>query len=340
MPPGYNHPARVAERIATLDLVSNGRVDWGTGESASRVELEGFGIDPDREARDVARGRRAGRQHDGDGALPRLRGQVLLHAVRNVVPKPVQKPHPPLWVACSNRETIHAGGAQLGIGALTFAFVDPAEAGKWVDEYYEIIKSDECVPIGHAVNPNIAMVTGFSCHADAAEARAPRLDGFQLLRLSRSATTTSSASTSPGAPTSGSEFEAARGQAAAGPGGGSGIGTPDELRAHLRAFEDAGVDQVVFIQQGGKQQARAHLRGARAVRRRGDAGVQGRPGRARRQEAEELAPYIEAALARKKRMAPVAHGGDPDRARPTAATSCRPTSRPRARRTTSTPTSR
>src|SRR5438477_13196959 len=46
-PPGYNHPARVAERIATLDLVSDGRVDWGTGESASRVALEGFGIDPE-----------------------------------------------------------------------------------------------------------------------------------------------------------------------------------------------------------------------------------------------------------------------------------------------------
>src|SRR5918993_3133383 len=46
MPPGYNHPARVAERLATLDLVSNGRVDWGTGESASRAELEGFGVTP------------------------------------------------------------------------------------------------------------------------------------------------------------------------------------------------------------------------------------------------------------------------------------------------------
>lgn len=44
MPPNYNHPARVAERIATLDLISDGRVDWGTGESASRTELEGFNI--------------------------------------------------------------------------------------------------------------------------------------------------------------------------------------------------------------------------------------------------------------------------------------------------------
>src|SRR5499427_1957817 len=46
-PPPFNHPARVAERIATLDLVSGGRVDFGTGESSSEAELGGFGIDPD-----------------------------------------------------------------------------------------------------------------------------------------------------------------------------------------------------------------------------------------------------------------------------------------------------
>ncbi len=45
-PPPFNHPARVAERIATLDLVSNGRVDFGTGESSSEAELGGFLIDP------------------------------------------------------------------------------------------------------------------------------------------------------------------------------------------------------------------------------------------------------------------------------------------------------
>src|SRR5690349_16311529 len=44
MPPGFNHPARVAERIATLDLVSSGRVDWGTGESSAALELEGFKV--------------------------------------------------------------------------------------------------------------------------------------------------------------------------------------------------------------------------------------------------------------------------------------------------------
>jgi len=46
LPPAVNHPARVAERVSTLDLLSNGRVEFGTGESSSVGELGGFGIDP------------------------------------------------------------------------------------------------------------------------------------------------------------------------------------------------------------------------------------------------------------------------------------------------------
>src|SRR5271155_550559 len=147
MPPNYNHPARVAERIATLDLVANGRVEWGTGESASRVELEAFGIDPDQKK---PMWREAVEQTANMMAMdpyPGFKGAFFSMPCRNIVPKPVQKPHPPIWVACSKRETIHAA-AKAGIGALTFAFVDPAEAGKWAGEYYDIIKSDQCVPIG------------------------------------------------------------------------------------------------------------------------------------------------------------------------------------------------
>src|ERR1700678_1331309 len=54
MPPGYNHPARVAERIATLDLVSNGRVEFGTGESSSLLELDGYRV-PVEKKRDMWR---------------------------------------------------------------------------------------------------------------------------------------------------------------------------------------------------------------------------------------------------------------------------------------------
>ena len=76
--PNYNHPARVAEGLATLDIISNGRVEFGIGEGATRLELGAFHI-PAREKRAMAhRGGRADRQHDDDGSLPRLRGQDLV----------------------------------------------------------------------------------------------------------------------------------------------------------------------------------------------------------------------------------------------------------------------
>ena len=180
MPPAYNPPARVAERIATLDLVSGGRVEWGTGESAAAAELGGFGVAVDDKRAMWAEAVEQTANMMAMNPYPGFQGQYFSMPCRNVVPKPVQRPHPPLWVACSKRETIHMA-ARNGIGALTFAFVDPEEATKWVSEYYDIIKSEECVPIGHAVNANIAMVTGFSCHPDEDEAKARGLDGFRFL---------------------------------------------------------------------------------------------------------------------------------------------------------------
>jgi len=110
---------------------------------------------------------------------PGYNGKYFDMPCRNLVPKPVQRPHPPVWVACSQRETIRMA-ARLGIGALTFAFVDPLEASSWVEEYYNIIKSDACVPIGHSVNANICMVSSFSCHADRDIAIERGLKGFEF----------------------------------------------------------------------------------------------------------------------------------------------------------------
>src|SRR5258706_1853084 len=106
MPPGYNHPARVAERLATLDLVSNGRVEWGTGESASRAELEGFGITP-AERREVLRGStQPGGNNLAMGPYPGYHGQYFTHAARQVVTKPLQQPHPAPLVARFDPTTI------------------------------------------------------------------------------------------------------------------------------------------------------------------------------------------------------------------------------------------
>src|SRR6478752_10199410 len=101
LPKPYNHPIRTAESVATLDLVSDGRVAFGTGRSSTRAEIEGFGINPleTREMWDEALRHIVGiwthEEYEFEGkpwSMPR----------RNVHPKPLQKPHPPMWGATSS----------------------------------------------------------------------------------------------------------------------------------------------------------------------------------------------------------------------------------------------
>jgi alkanesulfonate monooxygenase SsuD/methylene tetrahydromethanopterin reductase-like flavin-dependent oxidoreductase (luciferase family) len=297
MAPPYNHPARAAERIATLDLVSSGRVEWGTGESASILELGGFNV-PLLEKRPMWQ--EAVEQAANMMAMdpyPGYQGRYFSMPCRNLVPKPLQKPHPPLWVACSSRDTILLA-ARLGIGALTFAFVDPADAGRWVQDYYTTLKN-ECVPIGHAINPNIAMVTGFSCHADAEEARRRGLDGFlffgyglghhYLFGVHR-----------PGRTDIWKNFEAAKDKLP--PRNTGGIGTPDMVRRHLRGFADAGVDQVVFVQQGGRNRHEHICESLSLFAGQVLPEFHAEEEARQRRKMEELAPYLERAMARKSLM--------------------------------------
>ena len=76
-----------------------------------------------------------------------------------------------------------AGGAQ-GHGALTFAFIEPDQAKEWVDEYYRLIESDECVPAGFAVNPNFAIVLPMMMHKDEATAIDRGIDGAHFFGFS------------------------------------------------------------------------------------------------------------------------------------------------------------
>jgi alkanesulfonate monooxygenase SsuD/methylene tetrahydromethanopterin reductase-like flavin-dependent oxidoreductase (luciferase family) len=307
MPPLYNHPARVAERIATLDLVSNGRVDFGTGESASRAELEGFGIAPEQRR---AMWQEAIEQVANMFVLdpyPGYQGTYFSMPCRNIVPKPVQKPHPPLWVACSNRDTIRLA-ARLGLGVLTFAFIDPTEARKWVEEYYSILKH-ECRPLGYAINPNVAMVTSFSCHEDEDEAKARGLDGFRFFQFAL-AYHYGFGKHIPGRSNIWERYLAVR-DTLPNQGGQRGIGTPRQLREHLRAFAEAGVDQVIFIQQGGKNRhdhicASLELFAAQVMPE-----FKEHEEARERHKQEELAPFLDAAMQRKSHMPPLAEAEIP-----------------------------
>src|ERR671937_1962569 len=157
IPPAVNHPARVAERVATLDLVSGGRVEFGTGEGSSQMELGAFGVEREQKRAQWEESLDAITRMFVEEPFAGYNGRWTSMPPRNVVPKPKQRPHPPLWVACSRRETILMA-AERGLGALSFAFVEPEDAREWVDSYYELIGSERCVPAGFAVNPNVAVV--------------------------------------------------------------------------------------------------------------------------------------------------------------------------------------
>ena len=173
----------MAETAATLDLVSGGRVELGTGERSSGAELEGFGVDRATKREQWAEALDVVTRMMVEQPFAGVEGRFVTMPPRNVVPKPVQKPHPPLWVACSRRETIRLA-AQKGIGALSFSFVEPEEAAEWVAEYEAIIASQDCVPAGFAVNPRVAVVLPMMCARDEADAIERGIDGAHFFGYS------------------------------------------------------------------------------------------------------------------------------------------------------------
>jgi len=313
--PNYNHPARTAEGLATLDIISDGRVDFGIGEGATRLELGGFGIKA-KEKRAMAL--EAAEQIANMMALepyPGFEGRYFSMPCRNVLPKPVQKPHPPIWMACTNRDTIKVA-ASIGVGALAFSFINPEEARHWADIYYGIIKSDACVPIGRSVNANIAMVSSFSIHRDRAEAIRRGHEGFEFFSYAMNALV--ARDTVPGRTDMWGDYLKKRGNrteeiianTAMGPQS-SGIGTPEDMRSHLTGFQAAGVDQVIFLQQAGRNR-HAHICESLEL-----FAAEVMPAFKSEVEAREagkraaLAPWVEAALARKKWMQPLGAGEVP-----------------------------
>ena len=309
--PNYNHPARTAECLATLDIISNGRVDFGIGEGATRMELGGFNI-PAKEKRAMAL--EAAEQVANMMVLepyPGFQGKSFTMPCRNVVPKPVQEPHPPIWMACTNRDTIKIA-AQNGVCALAFSFLDREEATRWADIYYGIIKSDVCVPLGHAVNANLAMVSSFSVHRDRAEAIRRGHEGFEFFGYALNALVAQDCI--PGRTNLWGNYLAQRGNRTEAVidalekvgANSSGIGTPDDMRTHLETFQDSGVDQVIFLQQAGRNRHDHICESLELFAAEVMPAFKAERAAREARKAEELAPYIAAALKRKAWMKPPA----------------------------------
>jgi alkanesulfonate monooxygenase SsuD/methylene tetrahydromethanopterin reductase-like flavin-dependent oxidoreductase (luciferase family) len=249
-----NHPARVAEKVAVLDLLSNGRVDFGMGESASITELEPFGrsMEDKREVFEEAV-RAVFPMFTEIGT--KLDGKHFKMPLRNVLPKPIQRPHPPVWMACSQLDTIERAG-RCGFGALGFQFVSADAAHAWVHAYYNAITKRLDKLADYVINPNIALVSFFMCAKTDEEAR-QRADGATFFQFALRFYGASSGRKrpDPGTVNMWDEYnkwkkenpEAHRSALMGGL-----IGSPETLRRKLRKFQSSNIDQVILLNQAGK----------------------------------------------------------------------------------------
>ncbi len=162
----YHHPIRVAERVAMVDHLSQGRVEFGTGRSAA-YEQTGMGLDP-RDTRDM--------WEESLRMIPKIwesdtfewEGRFWKVPPRKVLPKPYQKPHPPIWTAALQPST-YALAAQMGIGAMALGLSAPSVLAPHVKTYKEDIKKAK--PVGKFVNNQWLSTTMGYCAEDAPAAR-------------------------------------------------------------------------------------------------------------------------------------------------------------------------
>jgi len=249
MPPAVNHPARVAERIATLDLLSNGRIEFGTGESSSVGELGGFNIDPAdkraqwEEALEVAIRCMIEEPFSG------FKGEHIQMPARNVIPKPLQKPHPPVWVACTRPASVQMA-AQKAIGALSFAYTGPGPLTERVNGYYKELEENG-VPVTPAINPNILAIGGdlSMMVAKTDEQALDRLGqggGFFSFGIMHYYMTGVHTPGRTGVWKRYLEEVEKDPTLAYGPGRGA-IGSPATVREFLRSYEESGVDEIILL---------------------------------------------------------------------------------------------
>jgi alkanesulfonate monooxygenase SsuD/methylene tetrahydromethanopterin reductase-like flavin-dependent oxidoreductase (luciferase family) len=168
LPIPFNHPVRVAERIAVLDIMSNGRVECGTGRSITELELGGFNIHPE-DSRPM--------WEEAISQIPKMwtqetyegfEGKFFQMPPREVIPKPVQKPHPPLWLASTQPSTWEVAGSK-GIGALGFGISEPGVIDGLIKIYKKAIAN--CEPVGSFVNDRTAAATVCVCAPTREEAK-------------------------------------------------------------------------------------------------------------------------------------------------------------------------
>ena len=167
--PEVNNAIRLAERAATLDLLSGGRLEFGTDRATTWNEIGGFGANPDTTKKSWDEFVRT---------IPKMwmeerfsyDGQYVKLPRRAVLPKPYQQPHPPMWVACGTPGT-EIEAAERGIGALFLSFSGYSRQTERTRRYKERVAACES-PVGGFINNRATVVNFLYCHEDNDRAQA------------------------------------------------------------------------------------------------------------------------------------------------------------------------
>ncbi len=152
LPHRYNHPIRIAERIATLDILSEGRVNWGSGKSSSLVEQDAFENDKSTLHEQWLEAVKIIPQMWASDVFE-YKGKFFQIPPTQIVPKPVQLPHPPMFAACTKPDSAAFVG-KLGLGALNFAIGSDDYLMQKVEEYRAAVAQAE--PAGRSVTNHFA----------------------------------------------------------------------------------------------------------------------------------------------------------------------------------------
>jgi len=165
--PTINHPVRVAEQIALIDILTDGRVELGTGRGSGSTEVNTFGLfnEDTRELWEEAV-REIPKMWTRD--LYSHDGKHFSVPERCILPKPIQKPHPPMWVTSSNPETVAVAG-RMGLGVAVFSFQDPLLLRPLVDAYKRAIEDPD--PVGEVINNKFVTIAPLVCLEDGDLAR-------------------------------------------------------------------------------------------------------------------------------------------------------------------------
>jgi alkanesulfonate monooxygenase SsuD/methylene tetrahydromethanopterin reductase-like flavin-dependent oxidoreductase (luciferase family) len=157
----YHHPVRVAERVAMVDHMSGGRVEFGTGRSAP-YEQTGMGIDP-RDTREMWEESLEMVPKIWEDGLFSWQGRFWNVPPREVRPKPYQKPHPPIWVAALQPSTYRLA-AHKGIGVMALSVAAPAVLAPHIKEFKENVRHAK--PVGKFINDQWLSATMAYCDGD------------------------------------------------------------------------------------------------------------------------------------------------------------------------------